>query len=383
MKLCVFPNEPLVNIVKKGSLIPGYYNPKDLFTEITLITFSDKDVSPEDISIGVGSAKAEIIPIGRYNTYERFYPISAAKRAVKVVADIKPDLIRAYNPTLEGWIATYVGKKLKIPVVVSVHGDYEKDLVREWFKRRDFLRAFYYLYLDHFICPETLKNADAVIGKYKFALEWAIRRGAKNVFLAYNKVDLPRFMQKSNERLFGEDIVILNVGRLIPEKNQEVLIKAMVYVNAKLVLIGQDPSPQKNYQKYLENLVRKLKLEDKVIFIPRVDNSQIHIYHHSSDIYATGMLYGGVSIPVLEAMAAGLPIVTGRLTKEEGRELVDEVGIVVDNTPEGFAEAFDKLIENPSLRKELGMKGQKLIKELDGEAKERDIYLELLKKGGE
>lgn len=381
MKLCVFPNEPLVNIVKKGSLIPGYYNPKGLFTEITFIVFSDKDVSPEDISIGVGSAKVEIIPVGKYNIYERFYPISAAERALKVVADIKPDLIRAYNPTLEGWIATYVGKKLKIPVVVSVHGDYEKDLIKEWFDRRDFLRAFYYLYLDYFICPKVLKKADAVIGKYKFALEWAIRKGAKNSFLAYNKVDLPRFVQKSNERLFGEDIVILNVGRLIPEKNQEVLIKAMVYVNAKLVLIGQDPSPQKSYQKYLENLVRSLKLENKVIFIPRVDNSQIHVYYHSADIYATGMYYGGVSIPVLEAMAAGLPVITGKLEKEKGRELVDEVGLVVDNTPEGFAEAFNKLIENPDLRKELGLKGQKLIKELDGEAKERDIYLELLRKG--
>jgi glycosyltransferase involved in cell wall biosynthesis len=367
--------------MKKGSLIPNYYNPKNLFTEIIFIVFSDSDVNPEDISIGVGNAKTEIIPMGRYGIYERFCPISAAKRALKVVADIRPDLIRAYNPTIEGWIATYVGNKLKIPTVVSVHGDYEKDLIREWFKKKDLLRAFYYLYLNYFICPKTLKKADAVIGKYKFALEWAIRRGAKNVFLAYNKVDLPRFRQNSNERLFGEDIIILNVGRLIPEKNQEVLIKAMVNVNAKLVLIGQDPSPQKFYQRYLENLVKKLHLENKVLFIPRVPNTEIHKYYHSADIYATGMFYGGVSIPVLEAMAAGLPVVTGKLEKEKGRELVDEVGIVVDNTPEGFAEAFNKLIKNPNFRKELGLKGQKLIEELDGEAKERDIYLELLKKG--
>ncbi|MEM3407782.1 MAG: glycosyltransferase [Nitrososphaerota archaeon] len=378
MKLCVFPNEPLRNIVNKGSLIPGYYNPKDLFEEIVFITFTDRDVDCEEISVGVGKAKSKIISLGNYKYYDRIYPLLAAKRVIKVVAEIKPDVIRAYNPTIEGWIATYVGSKLNIPTIISIHGDYERDLIKEWFKRKDLIRAFYYLYLNYFICPKALKKARAVIAKYKFAQEWAVRKGATNVYLAYNKVDLHRFLQKSGERLFGDKPVILSVGRLIPEKNQEVLIKAIHYIDAKLILIGQDPTPDKSYERYLKKLVEDLNIKDKVDFISRVPNSEIHRYYHSADIYATGMYYGGVSIPVLEAMAAGLPVVTGKLDKEKGRELVDEVGIVVENTPEGFAEAFRTLIDNLELRSELGKKGQELIKKIDGEVKEKEIYISVL-----
>ncbi len=376
MKLCVFPNEPVKNIVVKGSLIPNYYNPGNLFDEIDVITFAETDVKPEEAKILAGRANLNIFPVGRYSPAMLPLLPRFAKRVLSLVAKRQPDVIRAYNPMVAGWVALYCGKKLGIPIVVSVHTNYDHDICYQSLIKGEILRYVYYKLLQYLITPTVLKKSDVVVCKYRFVLDWAIKHGAKKTVLAYNRVDIARFAQAGGERIY-DGSVILSVGRLIPGKNQQVLIRAMVDIDAKLVLIGSGPTEGK-----LHKLAEEIGVDKKVVFIRRVPNEEIPKYYHSADIYATAMVYGGVSIPVLEAMAAGLPIVTGKLKNESGRELVSEAGMVVDNSHTAFNKAFKKLLKDEPLREELGAKSQRLVKELKGEEKERDIYLEVLRKRG-
>ena len=374
MKLCVFPNEPIKNIVVKGSLIPNYYNPGDLFDEIDVITFAESDAKPEEVKILAGRANLNIFPVGRYSPIMLPLLPRFAKRILSLVAERQPDVIRAYNPMVAGWVALYCGKKLGVPVVVSVHTNYDHDICHQSLVKGEVLRYAYYKLLQHLITPTVLKRSDAVVCKYRFVLDWAVKHGAKKAVLAYNRVDIMRFAQARGDRSYDEP-VILSVGRLIPGKNQQVLIRAMVGIDAKLVLIGSGSTEGK-----LRELAKEIGVDKKVAFIQRVPNEEIPKYYQSADIYATAMVYGGVSIPVLEAMAAGLPVVTGKLKNESGRELVSEAGMVVDNNPPAFNGAFKKLLEDESLRYELGTKSRRLVEELKGEEKERNIYLEVMQK---
>jgi len=63
-------------------------------------------------------------------------------------------------------------------------------------------------------------------------------------------------------------------------------------------------------------------------------------------------------------------------------EIASEVGLVVENTPQDFADAFEKLLNDKTLCEKLRRKGFRKFKEIDGskmEAREAKIYAALLK----
>ena len=50
------------------------------------------------------------------------------KQIVDLIKKINPDIIRSFNPLLQGWMAAQVKQELGIPLVISLHGDYDRDL---------------------------------------------------------------------------------------------------------------------------------------------------------------------------------------------------------------------------------------------------------------
>ena len=60
MKLCVFPNDPLLAYYEKGEIKSRYFNPKNLFDEIHVISMFNSDVEEEKVKIVAGNAKLKI-----------------------------------------------------------------------------------------------------------------------------------------------------------------------------------------------------------------------------------------------------------------------------------------------------------------------------------
>src|SRR3989344_7248533 len=124
-----------------------------------------------------------------------------------------------------------------------------------------------------------------------------------------------------------------------------------------------------------------LCIENKIKFISSVNNNEIQKFYWKADIFAIASLWEGFCIPVLEAMATGLPIVVSN--KEPLVEVLGNTGIVVENNPKDFTEAFLKLQKNPKLRKELGEKAKERAIKLDGEImeeRELNVYKKLIEK---
>lgn len=372
LKICVFPNDPLLAYYKKGEVKERYFNPLNIFDEVHVISLSDQEVEEDKVKVMAGNAKLVIHLVGKITLLNMR---TSKGRVLKIVKDIKPDIIRAYNPLIQGWLATYCSKKMGVPLVVSVHTHY--DRWREMLKKKN-KKAYYKLsYTAKFIEPHVLKNADKVVCVYGILEPYVKKYGAKDVEVIYNRVYLNQFSQTKEKALTLDKPTIISVGRLTEQKNQECLIRAIQGLDVYLVLIGDG-----ELYDYLVDLSKRLGVDRNVIFVRSVPHSQIHKYYASGNIFALAMKYGveSIPIPILEALASGLPVVIPKPV-DDSKEAIGDVVTFVDNTPEAFREVFAKLLSNSTLMSELSKKSIEKAQQLDGsvmEEREASLYKSLI-----
>jgi glycosyltransferase involved in cell wall biosynthesis len=215
---------------------PGYFNPGSYFDEILMITFDNsiKDTIKSKLNIAFGGARIRFVSAGGVSLHNYLFK---RNYLLKTIKEFQPDIIRTYSPQIDGYIATYIGRKIKVPVIISLHGDRDRDnrhnmkLEKKYFK---YLGSLIHRFL--FEIP-SLKRCSQIIGVYEFAAEYGKRYSNAPVTVIYNRVDTNLFLP-STENVQDHDFTIINVGRMIPAKNQELLIRAMKHVEGRLILVG-------------------------------------------------------------------------------------------------------------------------------------------------
>lgn len=105
---------------------------------------------------------------------------------------------------------------------------------------------------------------------------------------------------------------ILHVGRLMPQKRYEDLIRSFAFVEklepgSRLILVGGDEGLEV-YRQGLERLVAELGLSG-VEFRGKIPQAELVELYHTSDVYLCLSDHEGFCVPLMEAMAAGLPII--------------------------------------------------------------------------
>ena len=70
-KLCVFPNDPIRAYYEKGEIKNRYFNPENIFDEIHVISFIEKDVEESKVQTLVGNSKLKIHSVGNINLKNR------------------------------------------------------------------------------------------------------------------------------------------------------------------------------------------------------------------------------------------------------------------------------------------------------------------------
>ena len=371
MKLGVFTNDPLEAYHRKGVLKPRYYNPDNVFDEVHIISPSDNDISEELVQETVGKAKLKIHSVGKATIINRFMK---KKHILNLIKTIQPDVIRSYNPLVEGWFAAYCGKKLGIPFFLSLHIQY--DGLRNLIKSKNYKKYLALKYSRKFIEPYVLSNADKITAVYRIIEPYVLDLCDRKPEILYNRVDLSQFRHGKKIKRFDRPLII-SVGRLTPQKNHQCIIKAIKDLDVHLQIIGDGEQRQ-----YLKDLVKELQIEDKVTFILTIPNSEIQDYYKSSDLFA--LAYDpeieGLPIPVLEAMASGLPIVISKPVSGLSDGLEGVVSFS-DIEPSSFALEIKKILEDKGYAKKLSDNALIKSKEFDGkimEEREATIYKELL-----
>ncbi len=374
MKLCVFVNDPLQAYYKKGVIKARYYNPKNLFDEVHMISPSDSDIAEDKVQETVGNAKLKIHCIGKTTFINKD---RKKDKVLRLIKEIGPDVIRSYNPLLEGWLAAYCSKKLGIPFFLSLHIQY--DGLRKLVKLRNYKKYLALKYSRKFIEPYVIKNADKITAVYRIIEPYVQELGRTKPEILYNRVDLSQFQEGKKISSYDKPL-ILSVGRLTPQKNHECLIRAVKNLDVYLLIIGDGEQKE-----YLIDLVKKLGMENKIMFKSSVQNKQIQDYYKTADLFA--LAYDpeieGVPIPVLEAMAAGLPIVISKPSSKFSDGL--EGAVIFSNIdPQSFAYEIKKILADESYAQTLSDHALSKAREFDGkimEEREASIYQELLKTG--
>jgi glycosyltransferase involved in cell wall biosynthesis len=150
-------------------------------------------------------------------------------------------------------------------------------------------------------------------------------------------------------------------------------------INGHLLIIGNGELFSE-----LNQLIVKYGIENKVTIEKSIPNNQIQNFYKSAKIFA--LAYNteveSLPMPVMEAMAAGLPIIIP-FAKEGFSEGLEKTAIFTKNDEKSFTENIQRLLNNDELREKYSNQSLNKAKEFDIkkiEKREAEIYLELLKK---
>lgn len=191
-------------------------------------------------------------------------------------------------------------------------------------------------------------------------------------------------LQRKQLELTDKDFVIAYSGRLKKEKGILQLIQAIKQVqesiNLKLLIIGasaygKDMQPTK-YIRQLEEESEPIK--DKVIFTGFINYDQMPSYLKMADIAVVPSMWEEpFGLTVVEAMAAGLPLIT---TRSGGiPEICEGVATIVDreNIVENLADAILDLYDHPEKRKQMAAAGLERAKLFDKETYAKNFFMAL------
>jgi glycosyltransferase involved in cell wall biosynthesis len=143
-----------------------------------------------------------------------------------------------------------------------------------------------------------------------------------------------------------EDIDILFIGRLAEQKNIEALLEAVSNMEVKLTIIGQG---------HLKDILRGRNSNlAEITWIDRIANTDIPQYINRAKIFILPSLYEGHPKTLIEAMACGAAVIGA--DSPGIREVIrhKETGLLCGIEPQSITSAIQELIDNPSLRKQLG-----------------------------
>ncbi len=158
---------------------------------------------------------------------------------------------------------------------------------------------------------------------------------------------------------------ILYVGRLVALKGQPVLLDAVTRLaasglDAELILVGDGPERHE-----LELHAQRSGLNGRVTFAGALGQDEVRGHYARADVFCLPSFAEGVPVVLMEAMAAGLPVVTTRIAGVP--ELVED-GVEGLLTSPGRADqleaALARLARDPDLRTAMGRRGRAKVESL-------------------
>jgi D-inositol-3-phosphate glycosyltransferase len=236
------------------------------------------------------------------------------------------------------WLSGLTGKRLQqwwgIPHVMGFHtlgavknaigiGEGEPDLRIN--AEKELVRDC------HRIIASTMKGKKDLIDYYDASPETI------SVIPCGVNLDLFRPIGRETARCYlglKEERIILFVGRIIPLKGIDNLLKAMTYLERKegikLVVIGGDEHCQTEVER-LKDLSRSLKIQESVIFLGLVKQEILPFFYSAANLCVVPSYYESFGLVVLESLACGTPVVATRVGGAESVIRHGETGYVVRN----------------------------------------------------
>jgi len=327
--------------------------------EVFVFTFGDTDFQDDEANI----IRSRGLPLMETGYYINFSYSRPARRLLYTM-----DVVHVHHPFQGGQLALRYCRPRGIPIVFTNHSRYDLyaqiyvpllgDLIGE-----TMLQSY---------LPRFCRACDLVIapsaGMRQIMREFGVD---SPIEVIPNGVDLSLFYRPNQPRsraefgLSDKDVVVIYVGRLGPEKNLPFLLRAFAglaetFENAHLLLVG-DGSEREN----LEDRAARSGIAERVHFTGLVPYEQLPSYLALGDIFATASISEVHPLSVIEAMAAGLPVV-GITSPGVGDTIVDGVtGYLASHDLAAFTARLARLVAEANLRRQMGKAAQKEARRYD------------------
>lgn len=219
--------------------------------------------------------------------------------------------IHAEGPAFFSWIPKIMRKK----VIVTVHG-------LDW--KRDKWSGFASWYIRHGEI-QAVKHADHIIVLSRNVQKYFKEKyGRETVFIpnGVNRPELCEVNEIKNKWDLEKGTFILYVGRIVPEKGLDILLKAWkdIKTDKKLVIAGSSSDTDEYFQKV------KALADDRVIFTGFTTGRPLKELYSNAYLYCLPSNLEGMPLTVLEAMSYGNCVLTSDI--EECTEVVEDRGVV-------------------------------------------------------
>ncbi len=315
---------------------------------IDITVISNDDRSPV---LAEQLRKAEI-PV-KYFPGKSLTDLTRLRKLVNYLRSNKIDVIHS-NLTYSNILGSIAGKLAGVPVIVSMHST-DSD-------KRNF--NIFHLKLESWI----LRRYTQVILAHGNAIAEAHQQRfrKKEIEIIPNTVKVFSHLSESERNLIRRELIpdktstiLISVGRMSLPKGYKDLICAFSRINRKyartyLVIVGDG-----FLRDELEEYIRELKLEDQILLVGQRED--VPILLGAADIYVSASHWEGMSVAILEAMSAGLPVVATEVG-DNSRVITKETGLLVPPKDiESFTNAIERLLLDRELRKKMGLAGKARI----------------------
>lgn len=242
----------------------------------------------------------------------------------------------------------------KVKLILSEHTTSNPRMKSLFISKMD---KFIYGFYDKVVCVKEevyqIIQKYAGLSKSKFVV---IENGI-NLKSSY---DAEPYSKNEISNLYkSQDILLIQVSRFCLPKDQETAINALQYLpeHVKLVLVGEG-----DLKKNCEDLVQKLKLSERVLFLGlRMDVPQLL---KTADISILSTNHEGFPLAALEAMAAGKPLIASDVPGVS--DVVKDAGILFEKgNAKELAMHVGKLINNPEYYQEIVSSCKERVKKND------------------
>ncbi|HWI19745.1 MAG TPA: glycosyltransferase [Vicinamibacterales bacterium] len=256
------------------------------------------------------------------------------------------------------WAAARAARRAGVPYVVSPRGMLERDLVS---RQSPLLKGLWIAAIER----HNLEGAAALhITSQREADEAAVfgftlppmREIPNGVSL-----EAPSgTVSESIQSIVGSEPYVLFLGRISWKKGLDRLIAALPHVSARLVIAGND---DEQYTPVLEGIADRLGVRDRITFTGPVngaDKGALLRHARAMVLPSYSENFGNV---VIEAMAEACPVVVSR---DVGlADVVDSTGagLTVEGSSTSVAFAVERLLQDPSLRAQMGQRGARAARE--------------------
>lgn len=225
-----------------------------------------------------------------------------------------------------------------------------------------------------------MKNAKLILANSGYTRRLLIERGFSNekIRILTPGIDINFFSPLSDEAIikqirskYGADGVplLVNVGRLVPKKNQKGIIRAIAKlrnqkVPVKCIIAGDGPEREN-----LENIIEELEIGKHISLIGPVSRKIVRELFQAADIVILPSIihdgnYESFGIVAIEASACGKPVIIGSKGGQGDTVIPDKTGIIVDAEDyNNIAKAITYLIDRRDIGNRMGKAGRRHVVE--------------------